>query len=463
MNKNILTHGAKISSVTQGYYSSVATIPNSTIPVTNYYCFLSKVDVWPNDQFPPSPSFSPYSMKQIRKNIFAVKKISVNNISPVIQRVDWTSGEVYTYYQEDLDIYQKSSSGLLVYKFYVKNKYDQVFKCLWNNNDAPSTVEPYFEPGTFNDDGIFIDVDGYKWKYMYTIDTGLKVNFMDSVWIPVQIKNRAPDSFTVTETTLGSPAGAGNIEVINVLNGGSGYDSSNAAIFVTINGDGIGASAIAGDSDGEIYDVTVTNKGTGYTYANISITSDLGSGANVYAGVSPIGGHGSDLLSELGCEHVMLIAQFNGTEGGKISTDIDFHQVGIVIDPTVKVGEPENSAIANGTVYDCSTSLSVALGFGDYLEDEFVYQGNSIDDFTFKANVLDFDSINNVIRVINMTGEAVPNAPIFGQTSQTVRTINSINPPEYVTFSGQIMFVENRTGVQRNIDGIEQFKFVLGY
>jgi hypothetical protein len=463
MNKNILTHGAKISAVTQGYYSSVATIPNSEIPVTNYYCFLSKVDVWPNDQFPPAPSFSPYSMKQIRKNIFAVKKISVNNICPVIQRVDWTSGEVYTYYQEDLDIYQKSSSGLLVYKFYVKNKYDQIFKCLWNNNGAPSTVEPYFEPGTFNDDGIFLDVDGYKWKYMYTIDTGLKVNFMDSVWVPVQIKNRAPNIYTTTETTIGDPAGAGNIEVINVLNGGSGYDSDNAAIFVTIQGDGTGATAIASDANNQIVDITVTNKGTGYTYANINITSNLGSGANAYAGVSPIGGHGSDLLTELGCEHVMLIAQFTGTEGGKISTDIDFHQVGIIVDPSVKLPAPENWAIANGTVYDCSTQLTVALGFGTYVEDEIVYQGSSLAASTFTANVLDFDSSNNVIRVINMNGTPEPNQPIFGDTSKTVRTINNINPPEYITFSGHLMFVENRSGVQRNTDGIEQFKFVLGY
>jgi hypothetical protein len=62
-----------------------------------------------------------------------------------------------------------------------------------------------------------------------------------------------------------------------------------------------------------------------------------------------------------------------------------------------------------------------------------------------------------------MNGTPEPNQPIFGDTSKTVRTINNINPPEYITFSGHLMFVENRSGVQRNTDGIEQFKFVLGY
>jgi hypothetical protein len=32
----------------------------------------------------------------------------------------------------------------------------------------------------------------------------------------------------------------------------------------------------------------------------------------------------------LGCSHVMLTAQFNGSEGDFIPTDIDFHQVAIV-------------------------------------------------------------------------------------------------------------------------------------
>ena len=460
-NKNILTHGAKLVSITQGYYSAVASIPNSTIPVTNYYCFLSKVDNWsPDDNFPPYPQQNNAALKQVRKNIFALKKISVNNISPVIQRINWTSGETYEYYRDDVDIFQKDSSGLAVYHFYVKNKYDQIFKCLWNNNDQPSTIEPYFEPGTFTDNGVFLGIDGYKWIYMYTIDIGLKVNFMDSYWIPVQIKGRAPSANTVTQATRLLPAGAGNIQVINVINGGSGYDTSNAAVFVTITGDGIQASGQAVVSNGQITDVVVTNAGTNYTYADVQITSDLGSGATAYASISPIGGHAADLIGELGCDHMMLTAQFNATEGGSIPTDIDFHQVGIIVDPVTAESFPNP---ANGIVYNATTELLVALGAGQFAEDEWVYQGASLDNSNFKAQVLNFDADNNLLKVINKTGEAQQNSPIFGDTSKTVRTVINVNPPLYTTFSGYIMFVENRTGVQRSTDGIEQFKFVLGY
>jgi hypothetical protein len=39
----------------------------------------------------------------------------------------------------------------------------------------------------------------------------------------------------------------------------------------------------------------------------------------------------------------------------------------------------------------------------------------------------------------------------------------SYNSPNFVLNSGYLAFIENRTGVQRSSDGIEQFRFVLGY
>ena len=47
---------------------------------------------------------------------------------------------------EDLDLTELNDDGTLKYNYYVRNRYDQVFKCLWNNNGNPSTDEPFFEP-----------------------------------------------------------------------------------------------------------------------------------------------------------------------------------------------------------------------------------------------------------------------------------------------------------------------------
>jgi hypothetical protein len=65
--------------------------------------------------------------------------------------------------------------------------------------------------------------------------------------------------------------------------------------------------------------------------------------------------------------------------------------------------------------------------------------------------------------LINTTGTQTLNAPIFGASSLTARTVLSVSTPDFITFSGFMTYIENRESVQRSADGIEQFKFVLGY
>ncbi len=177
-------------------------------------------------------------------------------------------------------------------------------------------------------------------------------------------------------------------EVINVYSGGSGYDSGNATITVTVTGDGNGAVATANTSNGSIIDIIVTNPGANYTYANVTVSSALGSGVVAYANTSPVGGHGFDPISELGCSHVMYSVEFNGSEDGEIPTDIDFHQLGLVVNPTSKQTTPDP---ANGAIYRTTTDLIVAPGFGTFERDEVVYQGASLAAATFTAKVLSFD------------------------------------------------------------------------
>jgi len=452
-NKNLLTHGAESESVEQVYFSPVATLPNTNLPVSSIYAFLSKVDPWPDPQNPPDPTQDQLALKKIFKNIFVIKKITNNLVSAVIERIDWENNTIYDYYQDNIDMLEKNNIGLLIRRFYVKNKYDQVFKCLWNDNGAPSTVEPYFEPGVYNTSNIFQGVDGYKWKYMYTVDSGKKVTFMDDYWMPVTI-----DSGNTTPVSATS-AGSGNIDVINVLNGGSGYDSLNAAVSIVITGDGTGAAATAEVINGALNDVIVTNPGTGYTFANVTVTSALGSNAVVYGPLSPIGGHGFDVVNELGCSHVMLCCEFDGGENGYIPVDIDFFQLGLLVNPVAQ----SNLNRASLNIYKTTTDLVVAPGFGVYTNDEIVWQGSSFETATFKATVLSFDPAANILKTINTIGTLVENAPVFGRSSLTTRTLLSYSFPDFIPFSGVITYIENRTGIQRSADGIEQVKIVLGY
>lgn len=453
-NKAALTKNSKVICTEQFYYAPTAliSVDGNNVPVNTIYCFLSKVEPWPDPENPPVPNIDEKSMKQVFKNMFVAKEITSGDIGLVIERIDWEIGEIYDYYRDDIDMFQVDANGYLIKHFYVKNRYDQVFKCLWNANGAISTEEPYFEPGTYGNNNIFQGVDGYKWKYMYTIDTGLKVKFMDDSWIPILSTGIYPNP-------LESSAGYGDIEVINVTQGGSGYDPANAVISVVITGDGTGAAGTVEVTDGVITDIIVTNPGTNYTYANVAIVSTVGSGAEAICPVSPVAGHGFDPIGELGVSHAMMTCEFNGSENGYVPTDIDFHQLGIVINPSSLSRTP---LPANSTIYKTTTDLIVAPGFGLYTQDEFVFQGTSLENASFVGRVLSFDAAGNVLKVINTTGTLTTNAPVFGNTSATTRTLLSYSFPDFQIMSGYITYIENRTGIQRSDDGIEQIRLVLG-
>jgi hypothetical protein len=388
--------------------------------------------------------------------MFIAKKITSNDMVPVVERIDWNLGEVYDYYRDDIDMFQHDPNGTITKRFYVKNKFDQVFKCLWNNNGGTASKEPYFEPGTYNVNNVFQGTDGYKWKYMYTITYANKIKFLDDTWMPVPLPTNVPNA-------IDTFAGAGSIDVINITNGGSNYDPANADVYVTITGDGKYATANATVTLGVVTDIVVSNTGSNYTFANVSISSANGKNATAVVYPSPIGGHGFNAVSELGCRHVMLTASFDKSESGQIPTNIDFRQIGIISNPYVYFGS--DKAIANSTTYRLSTDYLVSTGSGSYNQDETVFQSNNglLADAYFTATVLSFDTTTNQLKLLNNQGTANLYQVIYGDSSKTARVALQKNDTLFVPFSGYLMYVENREAVTRSADGSEQFKLVLGY
>lgn len=157
--------------------------------------------------------------------------------------------------------------------FYVRNSRDQVFKCIFDNNDAVSTVEPTIDIDGQLPESPFIQTgDGYKWKYLYTIPPGLKQKFFNAKWMPV-ISDQA--------VVAGSVEGA--IDVIEVEWGGSGHiggGNSNTARILTITGsDGSNANLVARVSNGNITGVTILTGGNNYSLGTVTVVdnSKLGS------------------------------------------------------------------------------------------------------------------------------------------------------------------------------------------
>lgn len=207
----------------------------------------------------------------------------------------------------------------------------------------------------------------------------------------------------------------------------------------------------------------VANTGSNYSYANVTISSSLGSGATAIAPASPIGGHGYNPVSELGCRHIMLTCRFTRDEGGKLPTDIDFRQIGLLVNPYSYFGT--SIGRANADIYKTTTDFVVSQGFGAYTPDETVFQSVNglLSSATFTATVLSFDVPTNTVKLINTQGTANSSALLYGDTSGTSRVVVQQQTPEFIPYSGYLTYLENREPVQRNIDGSEIFKLVLGY
>jgi hypothetical protein len=451
--KGLLTTYGATTQVQTSYFFVVS--GSGYIPSydTSSYLFIGKVKPWLDDNNPPQPVQSQYEIKTAFKNMVAAKLLTSSNMAPVVPRVDWTSGRVYAPYSDLEDMFERDGNGNLVRQFYVRNRFDQIFKCLYNNNDNPSIVEPILQAGTTEPSQTLYSSDGYKWIYVTTINKGLKKDFFDDSWMPI-----LPGSQGINVQTK---AGLGSINAINVTNGGNDYIDGFNSTIITIDGDGQGATAYANVENGLVKDIVVTNAGNNYTTATVTISTEsgfTGTDATAIAVISPVGGHGTDPVSELGCRHLMISAEINGSENGLVPTDIAFRQLGIVVNPELKDGTTPKELI-----YNTTDMAYVSYGTLGYTIGETVYQGSDILNPTFNAEVCSFDSTNNIIHMINIEGNYSIGSPVYGESSGTTRVLLDYTKTDFGVGSGHMMYFENRTPIQRSPSGNEQLRLLLSF
>jgi hypothetical protein len=193
------------------YIDTVSNFVNGIQNETNsYYVFIGKPDPWLNsigeivDSSPPpaTPTINEAELTVYNDMVYA-KQITNLDVSYMLPRYDWTSNTVYSYYdQNDPNLFTKN--------FYTVNDKYEVYKCIFNNYGAPSTVKPEV-PTT---SGTFNTSDGYVWKYMYTITSDANTRFSSQNYIPV-----TPNNYVIANAIPGT------IDYIRVDSSGSGYDT----------------------------------------------------------------------------------------------------------------------------------------------------------------------------------------------------------------------------------------------
>ena len=413
-------------------------------------------------------------------DLLAAKKVTSSDVSIVIPRRNWTTGTVYDYYRHDYGnrvtggtSTQTANSGatsLFDATFYVMSSTFNVYKCLDNNSNAASTVEP-----TGTSSSILTTGDGYKWKYMYSLSATQQSNFLSTDFMAV-----------ATNSTVSSAAVDGAVNICKIKTAGSG-GTNGTHTGVPIRGDGSSGVATVTVAGGAVTAVTVTTPGTGYTFGYIRNADIVSAGATSLSGseidviIEPKGGHGKDAIKELGGFFVMMNTNFEAGETsntGDFTTANDFRRVSLMRD--IKSGGSAASAnTLRGTKAVLVTSPS-----GTFTADEEINQATT----GAVGKVVEWDSSNNILYYIqtrfndegcdangNLTAFSGANA-ISGQSSSasatpssSSTTVDSVvftsgyNSGEIDADTGDVMYTENRSPITRAADQTENVKLIIEF
>lgn len=410
---------------------------------SNTYLAIARAEPWANDSAPSQANSSIDSVFELWRNIIGGKKITGGDISYVIRRQNWAANTVYNPYD-----CERSTLYSLTNLPYVLTEDFNVYKCLFNNSNANSTVKPV----STNPNTSYSTADGYIWKYMYTLSDVDRIRFTTNEWIPVRtlVANDGSLQWRVQQAAVD-----GAIDSISITSQGSGYTGTPTVSF---SGDGTGASATltTNTTTGAVTNVVMTARGSGYSFGNATV-SGTGAGATLAVNIGPKGGHGYDPISELGAKTLMINTRLRADEGGKIPTTNDFRQIAILIDPLSYAGNA-----FTGTAFSQTTRLTVTGTGANFGQDEYVFQGTTFATASFTGELVEFDTANGVVKLVETTGTATA-GPLIGATTAASRYVTAVTNPDLTKNSGKIVYIDNITPVARNPSQTEDIKLIISF
>jgi hypothetical protein len=443
----LLTENFKIE-MAKSVYDLIDLSNNSLLPESskNYlFAVLGKQTSWTSEEpeVVPDPEETVNSYNQLFRNSLFAKRLTNADASFVVRRIDWKSNTVYDAYDDSLFDFDSD--------FYIMTSDYKVFKCLDNNSGAESIEEPDITLSSTSLEEPFVQtLDGYKWKYLYTLNSLQRQKYLTQEWMPV-----AANKF------VSAAAINGSIDVVRVLNSGNNYTNGVTQNIISIAGDGTGATFRANVSGGQIQNVIIQNRGQNYTFTTMTVTDvsgGVGNGASVEAIISPQNGHGFDPIYELGASTLIFDCDFEGGDLSFIDQN-DYRQVYILKNPI----DQSTNNLANGEKYSMYYRIKTSPGLGNFNEDEVVYQGVTFESATFTADVVYFDEVQNFLYVNNIRGNLGTNQSIKGLSTGSIRIVNGFNLPQLKWYTGKVLYISNAQAVSRNEEQTDRVRFLLNF
>ena len=452
------------------------------------------------------------------------KKITSANVRRVIRKVSWTRGVKYDMYRHDYGTTNVSSitkrSRLYDSNYYIINSDFKVYICIDNGSSGISTTgnssqdEPAFtdlEPSKAGESG-----DSYLWKYLFTVSPSDIIKFDSTEYITVPNNwNTTTDSQILSVRENGdSTINNNQIKKVYIDNAGSGYSSGEVSIL----GDGIGGRVyIQSNANGEIVNAIVTSGGQGYTYGIVDLGILQPSGAipnpaKLIPIIPPSRGHGYDIYKELGTDKVLIYARFDDSTKD-FPIDTKFCQIGILKNPSKFISTETFSESQFSSLYALKLSASsinqYAPQVGERIEQTLTSGAGAVKAVGYVAS---FDSTTKVLKYFKdrslyynqstpydqkdyigistfanesnnfiTTGGAITgktsgfsgsiDAGYSGITTTVgsniinlgVEFTNGLANPEINKTSGDIIYIDNRPLVSRNLRQKEDIKIILEF
>ncbi len=412
-------------------------------------------------------------------DMMAAKKIAASDVTFAVPRRNWTTGTTYDIYRHDYGEYATGSTTAITANggastlhdsaFFVLTTARNVYKCLDNDGNTASTVEPTGTATT-----VLTTADGYKWKFMYTLSASQQANFLSTDFMAV-----------ATDSTVSSASIDGAIDVIKIKSAGSG-GTNGTHTGIAIRGDGSGGVCSVTVAGGLVTAVTVTTAGTGYTFATVSNAQIVTAGATSLSGaeldviIPPKGGHGKNAIEELGGFYVMMNTSLEGTESGNsgdLTVANDFRKITLIRDPNA------GGSTASATTLRATKAINLSGVSGSYVVDEKITQAST----GAVGKVVEWDSTNSILYYIQTrhTDEGIDtngNQTAFsgtntvsgaggatGTPTTSTSTIDSVSftsgysASEIDHDSGDILYIENRAPITRAADQTENIKLVIEF
>ena len=277
-------------------------------------------------------------------------------------------------------------------------------------------------------------------------------------------------------------AEAGGIERIEIPSGqgGAGYTGNPSSVVISSDGE---TNAFVEPADvtiagGAITAIDIgTSTGSSAHGKNITVATITVSGggattdATPRAVIAPNRGHGTDPVAELGGFLVALNTQLTGTGGGDLTIGNDFRQITIIKNPRVHNSTPFAGGLATATTLNPLKALNITGG-GDVANlaaDDVITGGNS----GAKAFIAYVDASDSNNKIYYYQNEKTGFKSFTTGSSETITAqdgggggsfqVGSISNSEVDSRSGEMLFLENRTPINRSATQIEDIKLILEF